>query len=359
MSALHIPRAAAPTSGRATDVRHRGSDRSGRTSDPLPPGSIQAMASGHRTTAARTRTASWSGPAWRWPRAGSASSAWPTAGSRSPTRTAPSPSSSTASCSTTRRCGPSSKAAAIASRTHCDTELIPHLWEDHGEGMFEHLRGQFALALWDQRRQRLILARDRFGICPAVLDAQHARRRLAAVRLGDQGPAGLRPGAGPARPARHQPRVHLLRPAGPGDLLRRASSCCLPGHYLRIQLGGPGEPAQVSDHTYWEIDFPDRGPGGPRRRRRDGWSTASRQVLLQAVERRLRADVPVVSYLSGGVDSSTGGRPGQPRPRRRRSRRFTIRIKDPGARRDERGRHRRPAHRRRADRGRLRRRRRC
>src|SRR5437868_5022112 len=50
--------------------------------------------------------------------------------------------------------------------THCDTELIPHLWEDHGEGMFEHLRGQFALALWDQRKQRLLLGRDRFGICP-------------------------------------------------------------------------------------------------------------------------------------------------------------------------------------------------
>src|SRR5438552_5193233 len=50
--------------------------------------------------------------------------------------------------------------------THCDTEVIPHLWEDFGERMFEHLRGQFALALWDQRRQQLVLARDRFGICP-------------------------------------------------------------------------------------------------------------------------------------------------------------------------------------------------
>src|SRR5581483_9663613 len=50
--------------------------------------------------------------------------------------------------------------------THCDTELIPHLWEDYQEGMFEHLHGQFAVALWDQRRQCLILARDHFGICP-------------------------------------------------------------------------------------------------------------------------------------------------------------------------------------------------
>src|SRR5262249_52758121 len=51
-------------------------------------------------------------------------------------------------------------------RTHCDTELVPHTWEDHKEGMFDHLRGQFAIALWDEKRQCLILARDRFGICP-------------------------------------------------------------------------------------------------------------------------------------------------------------------------------------------------
>src|SRR5947209_11083431 len=51
-------------------------------------------------------------------------------------------------------------------RTHCDTEIIPHLWEEHAEGTFERLRGQFAVALWDARRQRLLLARDRFGICP-------------------------------------------------------------------------------------------------------------------------------------------------------------------------------------------------
>src|SRR4051812_30663897 len=51
-------------------------------------------------------------------------------------------------------------------RTHCDTEIIPHRWEDHQEEMFAHLRGQFAIALYDSKRQRVILGRDRFGICP-------------------------------------------------------------------------------------------------------------------------------------------------------------------------------------------------
>ena len=50
--------------------------------------------------------------------------------------------------------------------THCDTEIIPHLWEESQEGMFERLRGQFAVALYDVRRHQLTLGRDRFGISP-------------------------------------------------------------------------------------------------------------------------------------------------------------------------------------------------
>src|SRR5881392_3123277 len=51
-------------------------------------------------------------------------------------------------------------------RTHTDTELLPHLWEQYGDGMFEHVRGQFAFALWDATKNVLVLARDRVGICP-------------------------------------------------------------------------------------------------------------------------------------------------------------------------------------------------
>src|SRR6202171_1036743 len=57
-------------------------------------------------------------------------------------------------------------------RTHCDTELIPHLYEEHGEDLFEKLRGQFAVALWDERQRQLLLARDRFGICPLFWSQQ-------------------------------------------------------------------------------------------------------------------------------------------------------------------------------------------
>lgn len=50
--------------------------------------------------------------------------------------------------------------------THCDTDILPHRWEENHQGMFERLRGQFAVAVWDDRRRQLVLGRDRFGIAP-------------------------------------------------------------------------------------------------------------------------------------------------------------------------------------------------
>jgi asparagine synthase (glutamine-hydrolysing) len=76
-----------------------------------------------------------------------------------------------------------------------------------------------------------------------------------------------------------------------------------PGHYLSIQLGGSGQSARVLERKFWEIDFPNAGqedPGADPKKLIDGFQ----EIMLRAVEQRLRADVPVVSYLSGGVDSS-------------------------------------------------------
>lgn len=189
--------------------------------------------------------------------------------------------------------------------THCDTELIPHLWEEHGEGMFERMRGQFALALWDERRQQLVLGRDRFGICPLYWTRQTEAGRdwlLFASEIKALLATGV-------VQARVEPRgldqvFTFFAQPGPVTCFAGVYSL-LPGHYLRIQLGPSrdGQAAQVQDRVYWEIDFPDRGheerPDDPKRLVDD-----FEAVMLRAVERRLRADVPVVSYLSGGVDSS-------------------------------------------------------
>ncbi len=188
-------------------------------------------------------------------------------------------------------------------RTHADTEILPHLWEDHGEAMLEQLRGQFAFALWDQRERRLVLARDRFGICPLYWTRQ-------------TGPAGdwllfaseikalLASGLVAARPDVRGINHAFTFFALPGPVTCfEGVNLLLPGHYLTVQPGRAGQAARVMDRAYWQIDFPDRGheePGGSPRQVGD----ALEAVLTKAVERRLRADVPVVSYLSGGVDSS-------------------------------------------------------
>jgi asparagine synthase (glutamine-hydrolysing) len=207
-------------------------------------------------------------------------------------------------------------------RTHCDTEIIPHRWEDHQEGMFEHLRGQFALALWDQKRQRLVLGRDRFGICPLYWS-----RQGDWLVFGSEIKAILASGLVPARP---DPRGinHLFTFFSlPGPVTCFEGVQYLPpGRYLKVQLGAAGEPAHFSRHTYWEMDFPDKGDEDRRPAR--ALADDFEQLLLAAVSRRLRADVPVVSYLSGGVDSSTvvalaSHVRGSPIPS------FTIQIKAP------------------------------
>jgi len=214
--------------------------------------------------------------------------------------------------------------------THCDTELLPHLWEEHAEGMLERLRGQFAIALWDERRRRLVLARDRFGICPLYWTRQGNWLLFASEIKGL-----LASGMVEARPDPRGINHAFTFFALPGPVTCFAGiQCLLPGHYLAIQLGGDGDvdEARISDHTYWEIDFPDRGQeeaGFETPRMVDEYEA----VMTHAVERRLRADVPVVSYLSGGVDSSLvvalatrirAANGERPIPT------FTIRIKDPG-----------------------------
>jgi asparagine synthase (glutamine-hydrolysing) len=187
--------------------------------------------------------------------------------------------------------------------THCDTELIPHLWEDHQEGMFAHLHGQFALALWDSRRRRIVLGRDRFGICP-LFWTRHTGPEGDWLLFASEIKALLASGwITPKADVRGIDQVfNFLAVPGPATCFQ-GIQLLQPGHYLTIQHGRTGETAEISQQAFWQIDFPDRGQEDYGR---DAKSLVDEfeKVLLAAVERRLRADVPVVSYLSGGIDSS-------------------------------------------------------
>lgn len=207
-------------------------------------------------------------------------------------------------------------------QTHSDTEILVHLWEEYGEDLFEHLRGQFAFALLDRRRRVLILARDRVGICPL----HYARQDdlfLFASEIKGLLASGYIEAKADLRGVDH---IFTFFAMATKRTAFEGISSLLPGTYLRIQFREAGQKADVVERRYWDLDFPDRGeeydPPTEQAIRE------LRDVFFEAVKLRLRADVPVVSYLSGGVDSATVGAAvtkvrGECVPT------FTIQIKDP------------------------------
>ncbi len=206
-------------------------------------------------------------------------------------------------------------------RTRCDTEVLPHLYEESGEAMLPRLRGQFALALWDARRRRLLLARDRFGICPLFWTRQvtpEGEWLLFASEI----KALLASGLVPARADERGIDQIFTFFALPGPETCFAGVQMLrPGRCLGVEAG------RVVERSFWEPDFPERGreTGGEVGRLAGEYEA----LLVRAVGRRLRADVPVAAYLSGGVDSSlvmavASRLLGRPIPT------FTIQVRAPG-----------------------------
>jgi asparagine synthase (glutamine-hydrolysing) len=165
--------------------------------------------------------------------------------------------------------------------------------------MWERLRGQFAIALWDERRHELHLGRDRFGIAPLFWSRQGDWLLFASEIKGL-----LASGMVPPQPDRRGLDQVFTFSAVPGPRTCFEGVQLLPpGHCLHIVPERSGGSPVVAERAYWEMDFPRRGE--------ELWGYDSRalvnefeSLLLQAVEERLRADVPVGSYLSGGVDSS-------------------------------------------------------
>ncbi len=178
--------------------------------------------------------------------------------------------------------------------THSDTEVIVHLYEQHGDDFVDHLNGQFAIALWDSERRRLLLARDRTGIRPLFHAGAAGRlwfgsevKALLAVlpRLGALDPRGVAQALtywGAIDPATVFEGVHSVPP----------------GHVLAVEADG----RQVL-RRYWDWTFPERPTPRPFASV-DEAAGALRELLVDAVRLQLRADVPVGAYLSGGLDSS-------------------------------------------------------
>lgn len=175
-------------------------------------------------------------------------------------------------------------------RTRSDTETLVHLYEDHGERMVDSLRGMFAFAIWDARRRRLFVARDRLGIKPL-----YYWQRPDGVAFGSELRSFLtdpefRPRISARAIAQYLAFGYVPDPDCIFDGVRKLP----PGHWLSWT---EGEAPAVQ--RYWspcrpEVTITDREAVGELRR-----------LLDDAVRSHLESEVPLGAFLSGGIDSST------------------------------------------------------
>lgn len=177
--------------------------------------------------------------------------------------------------------------------TQCDVEVLVHLYEEYGTAFLNQINGQFAFAIFDTKNQQLVLARDQVGIIPlfytlvdhcfifgsemkAILQHPLVKRRVDLTSL-DQ-------------------ILSFPGIVSPRTMFENISSL-QPGHYLQVKDG------KMIDKEYWDLVYPselDILPEQPE----IYYLEKLDELLQQAVQYRLIADVPVGFYLSGGLDSS-------------------------------------------------------
>ncbi|MEN9362228.1 MAG: hypothetical protein RL095_3763 [Verrucomicrobiota bacterium] len=180
-------------------------------------------------------------------------------------------------------------------RTHCDTETLMAAWLEWGEACLPRLQGFFAFALWDRRRDQLFLVRDRLGEKPLHYCVEDGALSFASTAAACQ---LWRRGEALADPVGISHYLGTCRSSLGGRTLIAGLSQIEPGCLLRLDRGGGG----VSLRRWWSL---------PRLSAADkprvSWEAAGEQVLAHldaAVGSRLLSDVPLGSFLSGGLDSS-------------------------------------------------------
>ncbi|MFH1964790.1 MAG: asparagine synthase (glutamine-hydrolyzing) [Acidobacteriota bacterium] len=179
-------------------------------------------------------------------------------------------------------------------RSTSDAEVIVHLYEEYGSDFVKHLRGMFAIALWDTKRRELLLIRDRLGIKPlhyavssegilfaseqkAILADSSVRRDMDTTALRDIFSFGFVPG--------NQTLFKDIRRIPPASL-------------MRFKQG------EFNIETYWKLDLNRESGKAEKKLSERDWAGLVREKLTESVESHLVSDVPVAAWLSPGIDSS-------------------------------------------------------
>jgi asparagine synthase (glutamine-hydrolysing) len=180
--------------------------------------------------------------------------------------------------------------------THCDTEVILHLYEEYGPDCLGQLNGQFAIAIWNERDRSLFLARDRVGVRPlfytqtggALIFASEIKSILTDPRVSAE-----------LDPLALDQIFTYWSPLSPRTCFRGIVDVP-PGHFLVAKNG------QVSVKAFWKPDFSSSATNAlpTKERSLTDYVAEFHELLKDAARIRLRADVPVGAYLSGGLDSS-------------------------------------------------------
>jgi len=176
-------------------------------------------------------------------------------------------------------------------RSHCDTEVLVHLYEEHGEHMVDHLIGMFAFAIWDTRRRRLLVARDRLGIKPLYW-IDDGRRFAFASEIKALLMLLPRHEIDPVALSHYLTFVAVPPPRTLFDGVSKLAAATT----MIVDATGPRTP-----QTYWD-PLEDRMSYALEP---DQWEAEVRFRLERSIDRRMMSDVPVGVFLSGGVDSST------------------------------------------------------
>lgn len=176
-------------------------------------------------------------------------------------------------------------------KSKCDTETIIHLYEEYGPDCVHYLRGMFSFVIWDKGHCRLFGARDRLGIKPLYYSLPRSDLFLFASEIKTLLASGLISKAIDTEAIYHYLTFGAI--PGPSTILKDVCTL-LPGHRFMFHNG------HLDVDRYWDVKFHTQTLVKDERE----WIEGLRQHLEEAIRIRLRSDVPLGIFLSGGIDSS-------------------------------------------------------